>query len=70
MHNSKFTKILDVGNVYNRLFLYNGNQYHRENKFFGDSDNNCRLTLVFFADVIVNGSTMFPIVKTKQNITY
>ena len=37
-----------VGNVYNRLVLYNANTYHRANRYFGDDMENGRLTLACF----------------------
>jgi hypothetical protein len=65
-HNSNFTKVLDVGNVYNRLFLYNGNQWHKENKLFGDDQENSRLTLVFFGNIMLENG-QFPVERTRQS---
>lgn len=50
-NNSLYTKTLDVSNVYNRLFAYNTVQLHKENKFFGTTAEDSRLTLVFFAKI-------------------
>jgi hypothetical protein len=50
-NNSLFEKTLDVSNVYNRLFTYNTTQLHRENKFFGTTKEDSRLTLVFFGNI-------------------
>jgi hypothetical protein len=51
LHNSKYEKTIDVANVYNRLFIYNTTQLHRENKFFGTTIENSRLILVFFGKI-------------------
>jgi hypothetical protein len=37
-----------IGNVFNRLVLYPGTEYHKSNEYFGDSVQNGRLTQVFF----------------------
>ena len=37
-----------IENIYNRLILYEGSEYHRADHFFGDTIDNSRLTLVFF----------------------
>ena len=47
-HNSHYKKIYNVDNVFNRLFLYKGSLLHCENKFFGNTKDTYRLTLVFF----------------------
>jgi hypothetical protein len=48
-HNALYDKTLDVGNTYNRLFTYNTYQLHKENMFFGNTKEDSRMTLVFFA---------------------
>jgi hypothetical protein len=48
-HNAKFDKTISISNVYNRLFTYNTYDYHSEDKFFGNTLKDSRLTLVFFA---------------------
>jgi hypothetical protein len=37
-----------IGNVFNRLIVYKGTEYHKSNNYFGDSVENGRLTQVFF----------------------
>lgn len=37
-----------IGNVYNRLIMYDANILHKSTQYFGDSIENSRLTLVFF----------------------
>jgi hypothetical protein len=45
-------EVIRVGNVYNRLVLYDGFLYHRSTKFgFGNSLENCRLTQTFFLNL-------------------
>ena len=50
-HNSWFDKTVDVSNIYNRMIVYNSRQLHRENKFFGTTKENTRLTLLFFGNI-------------------
>jgi hypothetical protein len=49
IYNSQFEKILDVGNVYNRLVVYPVTEWHTQSGFFGNTKQNSRLTQVFFA---------------------
>ena len=56
-HNSCFIKTLDVSNVYNRLFLYNAKTFHKENMFFGNNKDDCRLTLLFFISYMSNNKS-------------
>jgi hypothetical protein len=37
-----------IGNVFNRLVVYKGTEYHKSNNYFGDCKENGRLTQVFF----------------------
>jgi len=57
-HNSCFIKTLDVSNVYNRLFLYNSQTFHKENMFFGSNKDDCRLTLLFFISYMSNNKSL------------
>lgn len=68
-HNSNFDTTLEVSNTFNRLFVYDGNIYHKENNFFG-SDKNSRLTLVFFGNMVTYESTVPPITRSKTILTY
>jgi len=63
-HNSQFYTTLEVQNIFNRAFIYDGNKWHKENKLFGEG-NESRLTLVFFANIITFGSTKSPLEKWK-----
>lgn len=51
LHNASYEKTIDVSNVYNRLFIYNTTQLHRENRFFGTTIKDSRLILVFFGNI-------------------
>ena len=48
LYEELFTPIDLVGNVFNRLVIYSGTEYHKSNDYFGDSIENGRLTQVFF----------------------
>ena len=50
IRNSKFYEKTNFSNVYNRLIVYDANEFHRANSFF--TKNNERLTLVFFINDI------------------
>lgn len=43
-----FTPIDVFGNVYNRLIMYRGDEFHKSNDYFGTSLHDGRLTQVFF----------------------
>jgi Family of unknown function (DUF6445) len=45
---TKWTEIDRVGNVFNRLVLYNAKLYHRPTNLFGNEIDDGRLTQVFF----------------------
>ena len=56
-NNDKFYETVRFQNIYNRLIIYDAQEYHRANNFdVGDSD---RLTLVFFIGGI-NSDTPLP----------
>jgi hypothetical protein len=42
-----------VGNVFNRLVLYKATEFHKSTKYFGNDNENSRLTQVFFINQIV-----------------
>lgn len=48
LYEELFEPIDIIGNVFNRLVVYPGDQYHKSNDYFGDDVNNGRLTQVFF----------------------
>jgi len=45
---TKWQKMDQVGNVFNRLILFNSNRFHMSMDYFGDSKENGRLFQVFF----------------------
>jgi hypothetical protein len=45
---TKWEKIDQVGNVFNRLILFNSNRFHMSMDYFGDNKENGRLFQVFF----------------------
>ena len=45
---TKWEKVSEVGNVYNRLILFRSNQWHSSLDYFGQDMNTDRLTQVFF----------------------
>ena len=48
LYNELFEPVDMVGNVFNRLILYDANLFHKSNKYFGTDINDGRLTQVFF----------------------
>lgn len=48
LYSELFEPVDVIGNVFNRLIMYEGKQYHKSNDYFGDSLNDGRLTQVFF----------------------
>jgi hypothetical protein len=45
---TKWQMVDNVGNVFNRLILFNSNRFHMSQDYFGDSKENGRLFQVFF----------------------
>jgi hypothetical protein len=45
---TKWEKVDEVGNVFNRLILFNSNRFHMSMDYFGDCKENGRLFQVFF----------------------
>jgi hypothetical protein len=45
---TKWEKVDQVGNVFNRLILFNANRFHMSMDYFGDTKDNGRLFQVFF----------------------
>ena len=48
---TQFEKIDDIGNVYNRLVIFNSSQLHAATEYFGDAIENARFFHMFFFDV-------------------
>jgi hypothetical protein len=51
---TKWELVDRVGNVFNRLILFNANRYHMSMDYFGDSKENGRLFQVFFFSTEAN----------------
>lgn len=49
---TQFEKIDEVGNVYNRLVLFDAKQIHAASKYFGDTIETSRFFHLFFFDVV------------------
>ena len=45
---TKWKKVDQVGNIFNRLILFNSNRFHMSMDYFGDTKENGRLFQVFF----------------------
>jgi len=48
---TQFEKIDEIGNVYNRLVIFNSSQIHAATEYFGDAIDNARFFHMFFFDV-------------------
>lgn len=48
---SHFEKVDEVGNVYNRLVIWDATRIHAASKYFGDEINNSRFFHLFFFDI-------------------
>lgn len=54
-NNQQFEKILTVNNLFNRLFIFDSHYFHCADQFFGQTDEESRLTLVIFmTELFVN----------------
>jgi hypothetical protein len=65
-HHEMFTETMNVENIYNRIILYEGHEFHKANNFFGTSIEDSRLTLVFFVKNI-NANKAFSVPKNRIN---
>lgn len=48
LYRQLFTPTDYIGNVFNRLVIYKGDTYHKSSKYFGSTNDDSRLTQVFF----------------------
>jgi len=61
-HNNCFYEKTRFNNIYNRMIMYDSNEYHRANSIHaGDED---RLTLVFFINGVKTGDGRLPVNRT------
>lgn len=65
-YHDMFEETVRVNNVYNSLILFEGDQYHSANKFFGKTNEDSRLTQTFFIKrVDAQKHSVFPINRVK-----
>ena len=65
-YHSMFDEVVRINNVYNTLILYEGENFHAANKFFGSTLQDSRLAQVFFIKRIdANKADSFPLNRTK-----
>lgn len=64
-NNDQFEEIIRVENVYNRLVLFEGGQYHGVPSFY-TKDLEDRLTLVFFVKELEVKPDLYPILRSKN----
>jgi len=62
-NNDKFVETVRINNVYNRLILFEGGEYHGVPTFYSDESEE-RLTQVFFVYAL-NSQDPYPIVRSK-----
>lgn len=66
-YHEMFEETVRFNNVYNSLILFEGDQYHAANKFFGTTNENSRLTQTFFIKrVDAQKHSVFPINRVKS----
>ena len=66
-YHKMFEETVRVNNVYNSLVLFEGDQYHAANNFFGKTKHDARLTQTFFIKrVDAQKHTVFPINRVKS----
>ena len=59
-----FVEKVKFANIYNRMIMYDTNEFHRANSFYNDDGKDARLTLVFFIGGLNAGT--FPLEKIKE----
>lgn len=62
---SKWYNETKIGNVYNRMVIYDASYFHQATRYFGNSKENCRLIQVFFFHTDKNDNNI-----TKPAIKY
>lgn len=70
-YHSMFDEVVRINNVYNTLIIYEGDNYHAANQFFGDNNKNGRLAQVFFVSKVdAQKESSFPINRVKAVRTW
>ena len=67
-HNNFFYEKTRFANIYNRMIMYDSNEYHRANTV--NAGNDPRLTLVFFINGIKTGDDRFPVQKVVDRTNF
>jgi len=67
LHNQNFEEMLNVKGIYNRLLIFDSNIYHAAHDFFGDSNEDSRLTLVSFVHGL-KGEYCTPLQRSRNFI--
>lgn len=70
-YHSMFDEVVRINNVYNTLIIYEGDNYHAANHFFGENNKNGRLAQVFFVSKVdAQKESSFPISRAKAIKTW
>jgi Family of unknown function (DUF6445) len=64
--NAMFYETVNVSNIYNRLVIFDGEEYHGANQFFGTNSQDSRLLLSFFVNRVSLLNTEPPIIRMKS----
>ncbi len=63
-NNQQFEKVLTVNNLFNRMFVFDSHYFHCADRFFGNTRDTSRLTLVvFITELFVN---QMPITRIRS----
>jgi hypothetical protein len=65
-NNDRFEKTMNFNSKFNRLILFDGNQYHAAEKFNEENVTEDRLTLITFFSIINGEDIKFPISEMKR----
>jgi hypothetical protein len=65
LHNQNYEEILNAKGLYNRLLVFDSNNYHAAHDFFGSSKEDSRLTLVSFVHGLI-GDYRAPLQRSKS----
>jgi len=62
-HEDQFIEKIRFANIYNRMIMYDTNEFHRANSWYNGDGKDARLTLVFFIGGLTVGS--YPLEQLK-----
>ena len=57
-------------NIYNRMIMYDANEFHRANSFYSGDEKNPRLTLAFFIGGLNAGIYSSDVFATITNLAF